>query len=66
MEILGMHILRAMSKNEQSPKRAWMSWVLWILAVIIMFAAADFQERTGPTKEFTGSFSFGGRDYDFC
>ena len=54
-----------MSSNEQSPKRAWVSWVLWILAVAIMFAAADFQERTGPTKEFKGSFPFAGQDYAF-
>lgn len=42
-----------------------MSPVLWILAVIIMFAAADFQERTGPTKEFKGSFRIGGEEYSF-
>ena len=54
-----------MSNAEQSPKRAWVSWVLWILAVAIMFAAADFQERTGPTKEFKGSFPFAGGEYDF-
>jgi hypothetical protein len=52
-----------MANTEQSPKRAWVSWVLWILAVIIMFAAADFQERTGPTKEFKGSFTSGGTEY---
>ena len=54
-----------MSNSEQSPKRAWVSWVLWILAVAIMFAAADFQERTGPTKEFKGSFPFAGGEHDF-
>jgi hypothetical protein len=30
-----------------------------------MFVAADYQERTGPTKEFTGSFSVGGETYDY-
>lgn len=65
MRDLEEDILRAMSNNEQSPKRAWVSWVLWILAVVIMFAAADFQERTGPTKEFAGSFSFGGQEYSY-
>lgn len=54
-----------MSNSEQSPKRAWVSWMLWILAVAIMFAAADFQERTGPTKEFKGSFAFGGEEISF-
>ena len=58
-------ILRAMTDTEQSPKRAWVSWVLWLMAVIIMFAAADFQERTGPTKEFKGSFTFAGEDHAF-
>jgi hypothetical protein len=42
-----------------------MSVILWVLAVIIMFAAADFQERTGPTKEFKGSFTFAGEDHSF-
>jgi hypothetical protein len=41
------------------------SWLLWILAVIIMFLAADFQERTGPTKEFKGTFAFAGEDHAF-
>lgn len=54
-----------MSNNEQSPKRAWVSGILWVLAVIIMFAAADYQERTGPTKEFRGSFNFAGEDHAF-
>jgi len=65
MESLRLDILRAMSNSEQSPKRAWVSWVLWILAVVIMFAAADFQERTGPTKEFKGSFAFAGEEHSF-
>jgi hypothetical protein len=59
------YILPAMVNHEQSPKRAWVSWVLWTLAVIIMLAAADFQERTGPTKEFKGSFTAGGAEYGF-
>jgi len=54
-----------MSNSEQSPTRAWVSGVLWVLAVIIMFSAADYQERTGPTKEFKGSFSFAGGDHAF-
>jgi len=54
-----------MSKSEQSPTRAWVSGILWVLAVIIMFGAADYQERTGPTKEFKGSYSFAGEDHAF-
>ena len=65
MVSLRLDILPAMSKSEQSPKRAWVSWILWILAVVIMFAAADFQERTGPTKEFKGSFPFAGEEHSF-
>jgi len=42
-----------------------MSLVLWILAAVITFFAADFQERTGPTKEYTGSFSFAGQEHEF-
>ncbi len=40
-----------------------MNLVLWLVAVIVMFAAAGFQERSGPTKEFRGSFQFRGREY---
>jgi hypothetical protein len=58
-------ILRAMSKAEQSPEREWVGWVLWVLAVVIMFFAAGFQERTGPTKEFRGTFPFGGEEHAF-
>jgi hypothetical protein len=32
----------------------------------IMFAAADYQERTGPTKEFKGSFVLEGENYDYA
>jgi len=31
-----------------------------------MFAAADYQEKTGPTKEFKGSFAVGGETLDFA
>jgi hypothetical protein len=54
-----------MSSQEQSPKRAWVSWVLWLLAVVIMFAAAEFQTRTGPTYEFKGSFTVDGEAHEF-
>jgi len=37
-----------------------------VLAVFIMFVAADYQERTGPTKEFRGSFEVGGETHDFA
>ena len=49
-----------MSNQEQSTKRKWVSLALWILAVGIMFAAAGYQEGTGPTKEFRGSFTHRG------
>lgn len=58
-------IVRAMSIKEQSPKRAWLSWILWAGAVAIMFYAAQFQERTGPTKEFKGSFQHAGEAIPF-
>ncbi len=55
-----------MSDKEQSRYSTLISAVLWVLAVVIMFAAADFQERTGPTKEFRGSFQVGGKSYDYA
>jgi hypothetical protein len=54
-----------MSNGEQNPKRGWVSWALWAAAIAIMFYAAQFQERTGPTKEFRGSFEFGGEEIPF-
>jgi len=59
------HILSAMSMTEQRPRRTRLSAGLWLGAVIIMLAAADFQERTGPTKELDGSFELAGTTYDF-
>ena len=59
-------IVGAMSNQDQSRKRPWISVVLWVLAVIIMFAAADYQEKTGPTKEFKGSFQLGGEEVDYA
>lgn len=55
-----------MTTNEQSPRRSWANLALWILAGVIMFLAADFQERTGPTKDFKGSFAVAGREYPFA
>ena len=66
MEAPEKDIVRAMSNQDQSRKRPWISLVLWILAVAIMFAAADYQERTGPTKEFKGSFPLGGEDIPYA
>ncbi|MGM0669978.1 MAG: hypothetical protein ACQET1_09690 [Gemmatimonadota bacterium] len=46
--------------------RPWVSVILWILAVAIMFAAAGYQERTGPTKEFKGALQLGGVTYEYA
>jgi hypothetical protein len=54
-----------MTTDPQNPGRTWLSLLLWILAVFIMFLAADFQERTGPTKDFKGSFDIGGVEHAF-
>ena len=62
----GMDILRVMSNQEQNRRKPWVSAVLWILAVVIMFAAADYQEKTGPTKEYKGSFSSGGEEISYA
>lgn len=44
----------------------WVSVILWVLAVAIMFAAAGYQERTGPTKEFKGTFQLQGVTYEYA
>jgi hypothetical protein len=55
-----------MSTSKQSRRGVVTSALLWIVAILVMFLAADFQERTGPTKEFRGSFEVGGETFDFA
>lgn len=66
MREAGQDIVGAMSNREQSRKRPWVSVILWVLAVAIMFAAAGYQERTGPTKEFKGTLHLGGVTYEYA
>jgi hypothetical protein len=62
----GKDIVVAMPNQTQNPKAPWISAVLWVGAVVIMFSAADYQERTGPTKEFKGSFQVGGVEHEYA
>jgi hypothetical protein len=62
----GEDIVRAMSNEMQNRKSRWISALLWVGAVAIMFSAASFQEKTGPTKEFKGSFQLGGESFDYA
>lgn len=62
----GPDIVGAMSNSDRSGKRPWVSGILWVLAVVIMFSAAGYQERTGPTKEFKGTFQLGGQSYEYA
>jgi hypothetical protein len=39
--------------------------VLWVVAVVLMFAAADYQTRTGPTYELKGEFEIAGRAFTY-
>jgi len=55
-----------MSNRDKSGKSPWVSGILWVLAATIMFLAADYQERTGPTKEFKGTFEVGGESYEYA
>jgi hypothetical protein len=43
----------------------WLNVVLWVAAAVLMFAAADYQERTGPTKELRGAFELGGVEHAY-
>jgi hypothetical protein len=54
-----------MSNREEGRKGPWVSAALWLLAAIIMFVAASYQERTGPTYPFKGSFSVDGEVFAF-
>ena len=35
--------------------------LLWVLAFVLMFSAASYQRRTGPTYELSGEFEVGGQ-----
>ena len=61
----GEDILGAMTTGKQSKTRVWQSLVLWVLAVLVMFLAANYQEKTGPTKEFRGTFQVDGEAFGF-
>ena len=37
--------------------------LLWIVAVVLMFTAAAYQRRTGPTYPVRGSFEVAGQTY---
>jgi hypothetical protein len=54
-----------MSTGKQSMRQVLRASGLWVMAIAIMFLAAGFQERTGPTKEFKGTFQIGGETHSF-
>jgi hypothetical protein len=43
----------------------WLTIALWIAAGVLMFAAARYQERTGPTYELRGGFELAGAFYSY-
>ena len=43
----------------------WLNIALWVAASVMMFAAAGYQERTGPTKELRGAFEAAGETYRY-
>jgi hypothetical protein len=43
----------------------WPGILLWFAALLLMLGAAEFQERTGPTKILRGSFESGGQSYEY-
>ncbi|MFC1640202.1 hypothetical protein ACFL3B_05505 [Gemmatimonadota bacterium] len=52
-------------KQDYTDTPLWLSIVLWIAAAVLMFGAAGYQERTGPTKELRGDFHVGGVPYHY-
>jgi hypothetical protein len=38
---------------------------LWIIATIVMLAAAVYQKETGPTEPLRGAFAVGGKDFHY-
>ena len=44
----------------------WLRLLLWVIAVILMFAAVAYQRSTGPTYPRKGSFTAGGQRYAYA
>ncbi len=44
----------------------WLKLLLWVAAGFLMFAAAGYQERTGPTKELRGEYEVGGAELAYA
>lgn len=54
-----------MSPEKKGMSRG-LSVLLWMVAVALMFAAAAYQERTGPTKELKGDFEVAGAVHEYA
>ncbi len=56
-----------MTKQQDYPRATplWLNLALWIAAGVLMFAALEYQERTGPTKELRGDFTVDGTEYSY-
>jgi len=44
----------------------WLRLLLWVIAVILMFAAVAYQRSTGPTYPRKGNFIAGGQRYGYA
>lgn len=51
--------------NSRRVTPLWLNLVLWLAAVVLMFGAAGYQERTGPTKTLRGDFAAGDVSYRY-
>ena len=51
--------------NASAKVPLWLKIALWVAAVVLMFLAADYQTRTGPTYELKGEFEVGGVAYSY-
>ena len=52
-------------KQDYAVTPLWLSIALWIVAAVLMFGAAGYQERTGPTKVLRGEFDVAGVAYEY-
>jgi len=52
-------------ENSVRSSPLWLKVVLWAAAVILMFSAAAYQERTGPTKEMRGAYEVDGVSFAY-
>lgn len=54
-----------MNSGKPRKPKVWQNTLLWVIAVVLMLSAAEYQERTGPTYELRGEFVVAGETHAY-